>query len=252
MRSRESRITCQAGPLIGRETAPARQPFAYEPIARTASGAGAATPPNRWFAGGPFGAVLTPLGGAEGWTAVVFADFLIGLEGWTAVVFADFLIGSAATDPQTNNNNAQAITLCIIRKLRTRSPSGPSPRHADEQRLAVRQGKQTPHINRKVDDWYPELIPQVRPARLEGKSEQNKLARQRPYIRSSILSRGKYLAWGVLTLGKLRRRFAAERSGALAGTASTNPRLQHPQRGTRASRCWADPHRQVLTLSRKS
>jgi hypothetical protein len=61
------------------------------------------------------------LGGAEGWTAVVFADFFIGLEGWTAVVFADFLIGSAATDPQTSNSNAQAITLCIISKLR-RSP----------------------------------------------------------------------------------------------------------------------------------
>ena len=42
---------------------------------------------------------------------MVFADFLIGLEGWTAVVFADFLIGSAATDPQTSNSNAQAITL---------------------------------------------------------------------------------------------------------------------------------------------
>src|ERR1700742_4632330 len=38
LRLRESRITCQSGPLIGSATAPARQPRADEPIARAASG----------------------------------------------------------------------------------------------------------------------------------------------------------------------------------------------------------------------
>src|SRR5262249_49133006 len=64
LRLRDSRITCQSGPLIGSATAPARQPFAYEPIARAASGAGPVAAPNRSLAGGSlaggsFGVVFT-------------------------------------------------------------------------------------------------------------------------------------------------------------------------------------------------
>src|SRR4029453_5832892 len=67
---RDSRIPCQSGPLMGSDIPPARQPFAYEPMARAASGAGADAGPNRsrrivilgsGFFGAGFG---TGLGGA--------------------------------------------------------------------------------------------------------------------------------------------------------------------------------------------
>ena len=53
LRLRDSRITCQSGPLMGRATPPARQPLAYEPIDRAARGAGVVTEPNSSLAGGP-------------------------------------------------------------------------------------------------------------------------------------------------------------------------------------------------------
>src|SRR5262245_4343115 len=51
MRLRERRITCHAGPSIGSGLAPARQPLAYQPIARAVSGAAGVAAPNRTFAG---------------------------------------------------------------------------------------------------------------------------------------------------------------------------------------------------------
>ena len=98
MRSRESRITCQSGPLIGRDTPPARQPRAYEPIARAARGAGPGTEPNSTFAG-PAGVLLTSFGATGGCTAAAFAGSLTG---------------SAATGPQIRNSNKQAVILLAI------------------------------------------------------------------------------------------------------------------------------------------
>src|SRR6476469_2089248 len=92
---RDSRITCQSGPLIGRATAPARQPLAYEPIARAARGAGPGTEPNSTFAG-PVGVLLTSFGATGGCTAAAFAGSLTG---------------SAATGPQIRRSNKQAVIL---------------------------------------------------------------------------------------------------------------------------------------------
>jgi hypothetical protein len=50
-RERLSRIACQALPSTGSARAPARQPFAYPPIACAVIGAGCLTLPNRTFAG---------------------------------------------------------------------------------------------------------------------------------------------------------------------------------------------------------
>src|SRR4026208_2002794 len=72
LRLRDSRITCQSGPLMGSDTPPARQPLAYEPMARAASGAGADAAPNRSRAIGDLGADFfgagfgTGLGGTGG------------------------------------------------------------------------------------------------------------------------------------------------------------------------------------------
>jgi hypothetical protein len=100
LRSRESRITCQSGPLIGRDTPPARQPRAYEPIARAARGAGPGTEPNSTLAG-PAGVLLTSFGAAGGCTA--------------AAVFAGSSTGSAATGPtQIRSSNKQAVILSAI------------------------------------------------------------------------------------------------------------------------------------------
>src|SRR5262249_7709940 len=74
LRLRESRITCQSRPLIGRATAPARQPRAYDPIARAASGAGPGAAPNSSFAGGSLaGGSLTGVSSAAGSFDVVLA-----------------------------------------------------------------------------------------------------------------------------------------------------------------------------------
>ena len=51
MRLRESRMTCQAGPSMARDFAPERQPLAYQPMARAASGAGVFFAPNSSLAG---------------------------------------------------------------------------------------------------------------------------------------------------------------------------------------------------------
>jgi hypothetical protein len=98
LRSRESRITCQSGPLIGRDTPPARQPRAYEPIERAARGAGSGTEPNSTFAG-PAGVLLTSFGATGGCTAAVFAGSSTG---------------SAATGPQIRSSNKQAVILSAI------------------------------------------------------------------------------------------------------------------------------------------
>src|SRR4029079_5953049 len=72
LRLQDSRITCQSGPLMGSDTPPVRQPFAYEPMARAASGAGADAAPNRSRAIGDLGADFfgagfgTGLGGTVG------------------------------------------------------------------------------------------------------------------------------------------------------------------------------------------
>ena len=77
---------------------PARQPFAYEPIARAASGAGEVTAPKSRFAG-PVGALSTGFGETGGSTAAVFG----GLSA-----------GSAAREPQTSRSSTHNVIFCFI------------------------------------------------------------------------------------------------------------------------------------------
>ena len=77
---------------------PARQPLAYEPIARAASGAGEVTAPKSRFAG-PVGAVSTGFG---------------EIEGCAAAVLSGLLIGSAATDPHTRSSSTYKVIFCFI------------------------------------------------------------------------------------------------------------------------------------------
>src|SRR6516165_1561132 len=108
LRLRGCRITCQSGPLIGSDTPPARQPLAYEPIARAASGAGAATAPNRSRAIGDLGALFLE---------VLGAGFATGLGG-TAVAAVLFGVAcSAATTPQNNRGMRLKTSLRICPRL---------------------------------------------------------------------------------------------------------------------------------------
>src|SRR4029078_13508247 len=81
LRLRDSRITCQSGPLIGRATAPARQTLAYEPIARAASGAGLGSAPKSSFAGGSLaGGPLTGVSSADGSLGALLPFFFLEEE----------------------------------------------------------------------------------------------------------------------------------------------------------------------------
>src|SRR5262249_1556877 len=111
LRLRESRITCQSGPLIGRATAPARQPRAYEPIARAASGAGSGTAPNSSFAGGSLaGGSLAGVSSAAGSFDVVLAFWVLGAARRLAAVVC-LWVGSAATDPHISNSSRDVRTF---------------------------------------------------------------------------------------------------------------------------------------------
>src|SRR6185437_6413422 len=104
LRLRDSRITCQSGPLIGRATAPARQPLAYEPIARAASGAGLGAAPNSSFAGGSLACgALTGASSPDGSFDVVLACCVLAAARRAAVVFG-LCAGSATTDPHISNS----------------------------------------------------------------------------------------------------------------------------------------------------
>src|SRR6187399_3217689 len=76
LRLRDSRITCQSGPLMGSDTPPARQPFAYEPIARAVRGAGADAAPNRLRAIGDLGVGFFEAGFGTGLGGTVVAAVL--------------------------------------------------------------------------------------------------------------------------------------------------------------------------------
>src|ERR1051325_9257777 len=79
LRLRESRMTCQSGPLIGSDTPPAKQPLAYEPMARAASGAGAVAAPNISRAIGDLGAGFLGAGFAVGFGGTAVATVLRGV-----------------------------------------------------------------------------------------------------------------------------------------------------------------------------
>ena len=97
LRLRVSRITCQSGPLIGSATAPARHPFAYEPMARAASGAGPVTAPNSSFAGGSLASgSLTGVSSAAGSFDSVLAFCVFAAARGLAVAAKGCLAGAVA------------------------------------------------------------------------------------------------------------------------------------------------------------
>src|SRR5262249_28037774 len=97
LRLRDSRITCQSGPLIGSAIAPARHPFAYEPIARAARGAGPDAAPNNSFAGGSLAGSL-----AVRSFGVVFSFLAPAEPDGAATAFVCLWVGSAATELHTS------------------------------------------------------------------------------------------------------------------------------------------------------
>ena len=90
------------------------------------------------------------------------------------------------------------------------------PRHADEQRRALRKGRQTPRTNGEIDKDCPEFVPQIRSdAPLEEKCGRSKLVNQGGVVKACVhwLRPLRCRIWPPLSLplalGNTKRRLSA-------------------------------------------